>query len=59
LHREMRRRDWRGALPGMRMAAWRSSSGQYAHVAMPNAWFKEIGLCSLLDIYNELHPQRG
>ena len=59
LHREMRRRGWKGELQGMRMTAWRSSSGQYAHVAMPNAWFKDIGLCSLLDIYNEHHPQRG
>ena len=55
LHREMRRRGWRGELPGIRMTAWRSSSGQYAHVAMPNVWFKEIGLCSLADIYNKLH----
>ena len=59
LHREMRRRGWRGELPGMRMTAWRSSNSQYANYAMPNTWFKEIGLCSLTDIYNELHPQRG
>jgi RNA-directed DNA polymerase len=59
LHREMRRRGWKGELPGMRMTAWRNSKSQYAHLAMPNSWFGEMGLCSLLDIYNEHHPQRG
>jgi RNA-directed DNA polymerase len=59
LHREMRRRGWKGPLPGMRMLAWRSASGPPAHFAMPNQWFKEIGLCSLLDIYNDIHPQWG
>ncbi|WP_391570788.1 group II intron reverse transcriptase/maturase [Cohnella sp.] len=59
LHREMRKRGWNRDLPGLRMTAWRSSHSTYAQYAMPNAWFKEIGLCSLLDIYKELHPQRG
>jgi len=60
LHREMRRRGWDNKeLPGLRMAAWRSSHSTYAQYAMPNAWFKEIGLSSLLEIYKELHPQRG
>ncbi|BBI34332.1 group II intron reverse transcriptase/maturase [Cohnella abietis] len=60
LHREMRRRGWDNKeLPGLRMTAWRSSHSTYAQYAMPNKWFKEIGLSSLLDIYRELHPQRG
>jgi RNA-directed DNA polymerase len=60
LHREMRRRGWDNKeLPGLRMTAWRSSYSTYAQYAMPNKWFVEIGLSSLLDIYNELHPQRG
>jgi RNA-directed DNA polymerase len=60
LHREMRKRGWDNKeLPGLRMTAWRSSHSTYAQYAMPNKWFVEIGLCSLLDIYKELHPQRG
>lgn len=52
-------RGWKKDLPSIRMTAWRNSSCQHAHYAMPNSWFKEIGLCSLLDMYNEHHPQRG
>jgi RNA-directed DNA polymerase len=60
LHREMRKRGWDNKeLPGLRMTAWRSSHSTYAQYAMPNKWFEEIGLSSLLAIYNELHPQRG
>lgn len=60
LHREMRRRGWDNReLPGLRMTAWRSSHSTYAQYAMPKEYFQEIGLSSLLDIYNELHPQRG
>ncbi|MBT2761197.1 group II intron reverse transcriptase/maturase [Paenibacillus sp. ISL-20] len=60
LHREMRRRGWDSKeLPGLRMTAWRSSHSTYAQYVMPNTWFEEIGLSSLLAIYKELHPQRG
>lgn len=60
LHREMRKRGWNNKeLPGLRMTAWRSSHSTYAQYAMPNKWFEEIGLSSLLAIYKELHPQRG
>jgi len=59
LHRELRRRKWKGELPQLRMYAWRSSMSTPVHVALPNEWFKEIGLISLVDIYNEHHPQRG
>jgi RNA-directed DNA polymerase len=59
LHRELRRRDWRRKLPGIRMNAWSSSHSYAAQYVMPNKWFEEIGLCSLLALYNEHHPQRG
>ncbi|HIW31234.1 MAG TPA: group II intron reverse transcriptase/maturase [Candidatus Paenibacillus intestinavium] len=60
LHRELRRRGWKGKeLPGLRMRAWRSSHSTYAQYAMPNTWLEEIGLISLHAIYKELHPQRG
>lgn len=60
LHRELRRRKWKGELPQLRMYAWRSSKCEPVHVALPNEWFyKEKGLVSLVDIYNEHHLQRG
>lgn len=59
LHRELRRRKWKGELPRLRMYRWRSSLSTPVHVAIPNERFKEIGLVSLVDIYNEHHPQRG
>jgi group II intron reverse transcriptase/maturase len=59
LHRVLRKRKWKGELPRLRMYAWRSSNCTPVHVALPNEWFKEIGLISLVDIYNEHHPQRG
>lgn len=59
LHRELRRRGYRKPPPKLRMTAWRNSSSYHAHFALPNSWFQEIGLCSLLDLYKELHPQRG
>jgi Retron-type reverse transcriptase len=59
LHRELRRRQFKGELPRLRMNAWRSSRSPHISFAMPNAWFHEMGLCNLVDLYNELHPQRG
>ena len=59
LLREMRKRGWKGQLTSIRMTAWRNSNCQHAHYAMPNQWFEELGLCNLVDIYNERHPQRG
>lgn len=59
LHRELRRRKWKGELPRLRMTAWRSSSSKPVHVALPNSWFREKKLVFLADIYEELHPQRG
>lgn len=55
LHRELRRKKWKGELPKLRMYAWRNSKCEPVHVALPNKWFKEIGLVSLVDIYNEHH----
>jgi len=59
LHRELRRRKWKGELPQLRMTFWRSSKCEPVHVALPNEWFEEKGLIFLVNIYNTLHPQRG
>jgi predicted SpoU family rRNA methylase len=59
LHRELRKRNWKGELPHLSMTRWRNSSTEHVHFAIPNERFQEIKLVFLLDIYNELHPQRG
>jgi RNA-directed DNA polymerase len=59
LHRELRKRNWEGELPHLLMTKWRNSMTQHVHFAIPNERFREIKLVFLLDIYNELHPQRG
>lgn len=59
LHKELRRRDWKGELPKLRMTKWRSSLSTPVHVAIPNEKFRELRLVFLLDIYQDLHPQRG
>ncbi|OIJ10761.1 group II intron reverse transcriptase/maturase [Anaerobacillus alkalilacustris] len=59
LHRELRKRKWKGELPQLRMCFWRSSKCTPVHTALPNEWFEEIGLVSLVNIYKQHHPQRG
>jgi group II intron reverse transcriptase/maturase len=59
LHRELRKRKWKGELPHLSMTRWRNSKTEHVHFAIPNERFREIKLVFLLDIYNELHPQRG
>lgn len=59
LHRELRKRKWEGELPHLSMTSWKNSKTKHVHFAIPNERFREIKLVFLLDIYNELHPQRG
>jgi RNA-directed DNA polymerase len=59
LHRELRKRNWKGELPHLSMTRWKNSKTEHVHFAIPNERFREIKLVFLLDIYNELHPQRG
>lgn len=44
LHRRLRQLGYKGDFPSIKMASWRNSACQYAHWAMPNKWFEEIGL---------------
>lgn len=44
LHRRLRQLGYKGEYKRIKMASWRNASCQLAHMAMPNAWFKEIGL---------------
>ncbi|MFJ5772556.1 group II intron reverse transcriptase/maturase [Psychrobacillus sp. NPDC093180] len=59
LHKELRRRKWKGELPSLRMTKWRSSKSPPVSFAIPNERFRELRLVFLEDIYNDLHPQRG
>lgn len=59
LHRELRKRHWEGELPRLSMTKWKNSMTKHVHFAIPIERFREIKLVFLLDIYNELHPQRG
>jgi group II intron reverse transcriptase/maturase len=59
LHRELRKRNWKSELPHLSMTRWRNSKTEHVHFAIPNERFREIKLVFLLDIHNELHPQRG
>jgi len=60
LHRKLRKKGWKSdRLYGIRMTAWRNSACQMVHSALDKKHFEDIGLCSLLSIYNEHHPQEG
>ncbi|MBU8791568.1 group II intron reverse transcriptase/maturase [Oceanobacillus caeni] len=54
LHRLLRRKGWREeSLRGIRMLAWRSSKSPMAHAALDNQFFSELGLVSLVSVYDE------
>ena len=59
LHKELRKRKWKGELPRLRMTKWRSSNCTPVHFAIPTNRFREMNLVFLVDIYLDLHPQRG
>jgi HAE1 family hydrophobic/amphiphilic exporter-1 len=44
LHRRLRQLGYKGEFKRIKMASWKNAACQQAHMAMPNAWFKEIGL---------------
>lgn len=44
LHRRLRQLGYQGEFQRIKMASWKNAACQQAHMAMPNAWFKELGL---------------
>jgi RNA-directed DNA polymerase len=44
LHRRLRQLGYKGEFKRIKMASWKNAACQQAHMAMPNAWFKEQGL---------------
>jgi len=50
LHRRLRQLGYTGDYKLIRMSGWRNSSCVLACMAMPNTWFKEIGLFQISDV---------
>lgn len=51
LHKAVRRRGYKGEFKKISTVRWRNSSSALVHIALPNIWFKEIGLVQLSDIH--------
>lgn len=51
LHKAIRRRGYKGEFKKISMVKWRNSNFTLVHMALPNIWFKEIGLVHLSDIH--------
>ena len=51
LHKAVRRRGYKGEFKKISMVRWRNSNFTLVHMALPNIWFKEIGLVHLSDIH--------
>lgn len=50
LHKAVRRRGYKGKFEKISMSRWRNSNCTLVHMALPNIWFKEIGLVHLSEI---------
>jgi len=50
LHRAIRQRGYTGEFKKMSMGKWKNSNTTLMHMALPNEWFKELGLVHLSDI---------
>jgi RNA-directed DNA polymerase len=44
LHKELRRRGYKGEFMSIDMSKWRNSCSPLIHMALPNTWFSELGL---------------
>ena len=47
LHKELRRRGYRGSFEKISMTTWRNSASPLISMALSNAWFDELGLINL------------
>jgi hypothetical protein len=47
LHRALRQRGYRGDFQRISMRSWRNSASPLVSMALPNSWFREIGLVDL------------
>lgn len=47
LHKELRRRGYHGRFERISVTTWRNSVSPLVHLALPDKWFKEMGLVDL------------
>lgn len=50
LHKAIRRRGHKGKFKKILMSRWRNSCSPLVHMALPDEWFKEIGIVNLSNI---------
>jgi group II intron reverse transcriptase/maturase len=50
LHRRLKQLKYRPPFRFIKMNSWRNSGSPLAHYAMPNSWFKEIGLYQIDEV---------
>ena len=59
LHRKLKQRGYKPPFAHIKMNSWRNACCQLAHYAMPNKWFKELGLFDLERVTSgRLVPER-
>ncbi len=56
LHRRLRQLGYKGECKSIRMSCWRNASCQLCHMALPNAWFDELGLFAMNSVKTGVLP---
>lgn len=57
LHRRLRQLGYQGEFKAIKMNSWRNAGSPLANYAMPNAWFRELGLYELGRVETGYLPQ--
>ena len=56
LHKQLRRLGYQPPFKKIRMSSWRNAACPLVHMALPNEWFKELGLFNMEEVAtNTLH----
>ena len=58
LHRRLRQLGYKGEFKAIKMSSWRNAGSALANYAMPNEWFRELGLFDLSRIETGYLPQK-
>jgi hypothetical protein len=58
LHRRLRQLGYQGEFKAIKMSSWRNAGSALANYAMPNAWFRELGLFELSRVETGYLPQK-
>lgn len=57
LHRRLRQLGYQGEFKAIKMRSWRNAGSALANYAMPNEWFRELGLVDLSRVETGYLPQ--